>query len=170
MTSLVGGTRIAKTDVRLEAYGTVDELNSAIGVLWSELQNPQDKTFVTVIQHKLFVLGAQLASEDDLDPSMRLPGISAQDVQEIEAEMDRIDAALPPLRFFVLPAGCRAASAAHLARSICRRAERRILSLAAEYPVEKQAQVYVNRLSDYLFLLSRKANNEAGVEEIKWEK
>ena len=165
-TSLVGGTRVAKTDVRLEAYGTVDELNSFLGVLVTYLADESDRLFMQQIQNKLFVVGGYLATDQE---KTALPcQISADDVKVMEQAIDEADEQLPPLKAFVLPGGSRGASVCHVCRTVCRRAERRILALNDLYPVSPELIAYVNRLSDYLFVLSRKINIQQGKEEIFW--
>lgn len=169
-TSLVGGQRVSKCCQRLESYGTVDELNSHIGVLMSELSDQQDVDMLLDVQRTLFVLGGYLAT----DTSQRdvRPGnvITPEMVATLEAEIDRLQALLPPLRLFILPGGTHAAAEAHVCRTVCRRAEREMLRLAEEAEVDATALAYINRLSDYLFILARKANMDAGVEDIVWRR
>ena len=168
-TALVGGSRVPKTHVRLEAYGTVDELNAQLGLLMTYLTDPQDAEFVLQVQGRLFSVGAHLAT----DPARVTPRpgslITATMVEELEHEIDRLDALLPPLRLFILPGGGRGGAQCHVCRTVCRRAERRILALAAEAEVSPEALSYVNRLSDYLFVLSRKLNHDEKKEEIFWK-
>lgn len=169
-TSLVGGQRVSKCCQRLESYGTVDELNSHIGVLMSELSDQQDVDMLLLVQRTLFVLGGYLAT----DTSQRdvRPGnvITPEMVATLETEIDRLQAQLPPLRLFILPGGTHAAAEAHVCRTVCRRAEREMLRLAEEAEVDATALAYVNRLSDYLFILARKANMDAGIEDIVWRR
>lgn len=170
-TSLVGGQRVSKCCQRLESYGTVDELNSHIGVLMSELSDQQDVDMLLDVQRTLFVLGGYLAT-DTTEREVR-PGnvITPEMVATLETEIDRLQALLPPLRLFILPGGTHAAAEAHVCRTVCRRAEREMLRLAGEgADVDAQAMAYVNRLSDYLFVLARKANMDAGVEDIVWRR
>lgn len=168
-TSLIGGTRVAKTDIRLEAYGTVDELSAQLGLLATYLTQPQDQQMVMSIQHRLFAVGAYLATDPLSGVSLPQAKISTEMIAEIEQEIDRIDAQLPPLKRFVLPGGCRAAAVAHVCRTVCRRCERRILSLAEMQKIEVNLTAYINRISDYLFVLSRKLNIDAKKEEIFWD-
>ncbi len=168
-TSLVGGTRVPKTHVRLEAYGTVDELNAHLGLL---LAYPLDKAAVSLlrqVQNNLFCVGAALATEEA--DGRHTAVLEAACVGELEQAIDVLDASLPPLRHFVLPGGCAAAAQCHVCRTVCRRAERCILRLVEEgiSPDETLLQ-YINRLSDYLFALARKINLDQGADEILWEK
>lgn len=166
MTSLVGGSRVAKTDVRLEAYGTVDELNSFIGLLITYLDGP-DKQFMQSVQNKLFVVGGYLAT--DQSKHELVCQITAQDVEEMELAIDEADGGLPPLKAFVLPGGSQGAAVCHVCRTVCRRAERRILALAELHSVAPELIAYINRLSDYLFVLSRKINLQQKNDEIFWD-
>lgn len=166
MTSLVGGSRVAKTDVRLEAYGTVDELNSFIGLLITYLDG-SDKQFMQSVQNKLFVVGGYLAT--DQSKHELVCQITAQDVEEMELAIDEADGGLPPLKAFVLPGGSQGAAVCHVCRTVCRRAERRILALADLHPVAPELIAYINRLSDYLFVLSRKINLQQKNDEIFWD-
>lgn len=163
-TSLVGGTRVSKAHDKIEAYGTVDELNSAIGIIASS--NEEYAAFLNTIQHKLFNAGSILASENDL--SFELPSIDLSDIELLEKEIDRLDKGLPRLKNFILPGGSIISAHTHLARCICRRAERRIVGLEEEkYSIIVQ---YLNRLSDYLFVLSREYLRLEGKAEIIWQK
>ncbi len=168
-TSLVGGTRVSKTDIRLEAYGTVDELNAQLGLLVTYLTDDQDRAFVRAVQHRLFAVGSHLATDREKTPLSAAGIITTEDVESVEREIDHIDAALPSLTAFVLPGGNRAAACCHVCRTVCRRAERRILALAEKAEVAPQLLAYINRLSDYLFILSRKMNRDEGIEEIFWK-
>lgn len=165
-TSLVGGKRVSKTHPRVEAYGAIDELNAFIACLAEEIDDVADAAFLQNIQNQLFVVGAYLASEDELDSSC----ISPEDVEKLEQEMDALDSFLPKLNFFVLPGGCKANASAHVCRTVCRRAERCIYRLAETVKVDPLVLQYVNRLSDYFFLLSRKQNILQEMDEKKWEK
>lgn len=167
-TGLVGGTRVPKTHIRLEAYGTVDELNANLGVLISYLTEERDYNFLLGVQHKLFSIGSHLATDQEKIKLHDVSIITATDVENIEHEIDAMDDILPPLHSFVLPGGSRASAFCHVCRTICRRAERRILALSADYPISPELLAYVNRLSDYLFVLSRKINFNEGKDEIFW--
>ena len=157
MTSLSGGVRVSKTDVRVEAYGTVDELNAHIGELITYLEREEDREFLTGIQCDLFTIGAYLATE---------PSRAEKLGREVVTEED----GLPGWRGFVLPGGSRGAAVCHVCRTVCRRAERRILELSGSAPVMPEVCAYVNRLSDYLFVLSRKMLFIEGKDEIVWKK
>lgn len=168
-TSLVGGTRVSKSSPRLEAYGTADELNAHLGLLLALSGVPDpDRALLAAVQNKLFNLGSQLATEPD--SKYQPKPLADADIDMIEARIDAIEAALPAHDRFILPGGTMAAAQAHVARTVCRRCERRIIEMTqAGIPVHPTAIKFVNRLSDYLFVLSRHLNNVAGVEEIFWE-
>ncbi len=170
-TSLVGGQRVSKCCARLESYGTIDELNSHIGVLITYCTDQQDAEFLTDVQSKLFIVGGYLAT-DNTQRDIR-PGniVTPEMVGEVEQQIDRIDAIIPPLKLFILPGGCRAASYCHVCRTVCRRAERRILALIEEgAEVDENVTSYVNRLSDYFFVLARKLNVDENHPEIIWRR
>lgn len=167
-TSLIGGTRVPKTHRRLEAYGTVDELSAHLGLLQTYPIDEQDAHFLTRVQHTLFRIGTFLATDQAVTPLREAGIIRPEQVEEVEREIDRIDSALPPLKAFVLPGGCREAAVAHVCRTVCRRAERRILALTEEVETAPELLAYVNRLSDYLFVLSRKMNIDKKKDEIFW--
>ena len=168
-TGLIGGTRVQKDDLHLEAYGTVDELNSWIGLIRSQSPAHVDETFLTDIQKKLFVVGGRLATDTSkIDLSDKLL-CCADDILALEHEMDRILDTLPPQTSFILPGGNDVVSYCHLARTVCRRAERRVFQLSKEIEVPIELLKYLNRLSDYLFVLSRKYTNDEGIEEIPWK-
>jgi cob(I)alamin adenosyltransferase len=163
-TSLVGGTRVSKDNAQIEAYGTVDELNSAIGIVAAE--DAVYVAFLQDIQHKLFNIGSVLASEGGLD--FELPTISEEDILLIEKEIDRLNEGLPRLKNFILPGGSVLSAHTHLARCICRRAERRVVTLEnEEYLIHIR---FLNRLSDYLFVLSREYLRLDGMQEVIWQK
>lgn len=169
-TSLVGGKRVKKNSARLEAYGTVDELNSFIGLLSSLTDNKDVVEALQRIQNHLFVIGSALAtdtSETDLKPQSV---VSEDMLAWIEHEIDETDGSLPPLRAFVLPGGTTASSVSHICRTVCRRAERCIISLTEETEIEPNLLRYMNRLSDYFFVLARKLNIIAKKDEIIWDK
>ena len=171
-TSLVGGTRISKTHDRLEAYGTIDELNSFLGMLVSLVNDQEESELLQFVQHRLFSIGAYLATDLSLTEQRKESLISSEDVERLEKAVDRIDAELPPLKAFVLPGGCYPASVCHVCRTVCRRAERRMLLLEEEgiCEIEFIYKSFINRLSDYLFVLSRKLNQIAKTDEIYWIK
>ncbi|MDR0538665.1 MAG: cob(I)yrinic acid a,c-diamide adenosyltransferase [Tannerellaceae bacterium] len=166
-TALVGGRRVSKCDVRVEAYGATDELNAFIGLLLAEGLTEDERAFLLFVQNRLFSLGAYLAT--DPDGTYRSPGLTQEDVRRIEGEIDYVDHVLPPIRCFLLPGGCRTAALAQVCRTVCRRAEREIYRLHEEAEVEGNVLAFVNRLSDYFFVLSRKECQRNGAEEIKWE-
>ena len=168
-TSLVGGTRVPKTDARLEAYGTVDELNAQLGLLMTYLQAEQDRNFLQCVQNILFVIGSNLATDTEKVNLKEASLLSVSHVETLEQEIDRVDNLLPRQRAFILPGGSRGAAVCHVCRTVCRRAERRILALAQQVDVAPELLAYINRLSDYLFVLSRKINLEEKKEEIFWE-
>ncbi len=168
-TSLVGGQRIPKTHPRLEAYGTIDELNSAIGLLATYLTEEADRAFVIEIQNRLFSVASMLAT-DTSEGRHYKHVITPADVEQMEQAIDQAGEGLPGWRGFILPGGGRGAAVAHLCRTICRRAERRIYTLADEVPVEPTLLAYINRLSDFLFVLAQKMNHNEGISENIWRK
>jgi cob(I)alamin adenosyltransferase len=167
-TSLVGGTRISKAALRIEAYGTVDELNAHIGMVRDQAVNIDRKDFLKEIQDRLFTIGSNLASEPD-QTKKQIPDLHLSDIVVLEKAMDDMDASLPPLRAFVLPGGHVSVSFCHLARTVCRRAERLVIALSEAEVVEPLVIQYLNRLSDYLFVLSRKNTQELNSEEVSWK-
>lgn len=167
-TSLVGGTRVSKTELRIEAYGTVDELNSYVGLVRDQAVNIDRKDILKEIQDRLFTIGSILASETD-QTKKRIPDLHESDIELLEKEMDRMDESLEPMRFFILPGGHQSVSFGHLARTVCRRAERVVLRLAEESEINDLVIRYLNRLSDYLFVLCRMMIKELNVEEISWK-
>jgi cob(I)alamin adenosyltransferase len=165
---LIGGTRVAKYDLRLESYGTVDELNSWIGLIRTQHIDLATRELLLSVQNNLFVIGARLATDlSKTDLSGRLP-LKEEDITRLEKEMDRILDLLPPMEHFVLPGGSNTVSYCHLARTVCRRAERRVCGLAQEVEIPPELIRYLNRLSDYLFVLSRKVAVDEGVDEVQW--
>ncbi len=169
-TSLNGGTRVSKTDVRVEAYGSVDELNAQLGLLATYLETEADRGVLRKVQNDLFAVGAYLATESGRAEERRMQGVSAADVAWLEQAIDEAEDGLPAWRGFVIPGGSRGAAVCHVCRTVCRRAERRILELAKRVKVRSEVCAYVNRLSDYLFVLSRKLLFIAGKDEIIWKK
>ena len=169
LTSLVGGKRVPKASLRLESYGSVDELNSQLGLLLTYLTEPSDQDCLIKIQCKLFSVGNILAT----DPESQQPckcQITQEDIIELEHCIDLANDGLPGWRGFTLPGGCRAAAVAHVCRTVCRRAERQIYALDAVEPVDKNVTAYINRLSDYLYVLACRLNFLGGTDEILWHK
>jgi cob(I)alamin adenosyltransferase len=168
-TGLVGGTRVPKTDVRLEAYGTVDELNSFVGLLLSYPMNDENRDFLQNIQHRLFTLGAYLATDQLKTTLHEASVLKSEVIDAIETEIDRLNESLPPLQAFILPGGVGAAAVCHVCRSVARRAERNICQLLNVYPVDNLVLIYINRISDYFFSLARFVNMENKEKEIYWK-
>jgi cob(I)alamin adenosyltransferase len=166
-TSLIGGTRVAKHHLRIESYGTVDELNSYIGLIRDQDIADNHKTVLKEIQDRLFTIGASLAADPEKS-KMKIPDLHTQDIELLEQEIDRMDSKLPPLRHFILPGGSNAISFCHIARCVCRRAERLSVHLAEDSFVEDKVIIYLNRLSDYLFTLGRMIANEQQITENEW--
>ena len=161
MTSLIGGKRVPKNSARLESYGTIDELNSFLGMIRSFPLEQVIAEELVEIQSRLFDVGGNLATDPESSANLKEPiGVTEEDIA--------LDAEVPPMKYFVLPGGNQCVSFCHMARTICRRAERRILDLAAETEVDGSVMKYVNRLSDYLFILARKIAYDSGCEEMKW--
>ena len=166
-TSLIGGTKVSKSHLRIEAYGTVDELNSYVGLCKDLLADEKSKKILQEIQDRLFTIGSSLACDPAKEPKMKLPDLREEDVTLLEKEMDKMNLAIPPMKNFILPGGHPALSHLHIARCICRRAERCCVRLEQE--AEPIIIKYLNRLSDYLFVLSRYAGHQMNVEEIPWK-
>lgn len=167
-TGLIGGSRVKKYDIRLEAYGTVDELNSYIGVVRSLQTDEHSDQVLEKIQNKLFVIGAHLATDNSITLIKKQMPVGETDILMLEQEMDEMNELLPELRNFILPGGCQATSFCHVARTVCRRAERLIVELSDKAEVETDLVIYMNRLSDYLFVLSRKVSMDLKAPEILW--
>lgn len=168
-TGLIGGRRVSKADLRIDAYGTVDELNSWIGLVRDQAVNEDQKAVLSEIQDRLFTVGAELAADPEKPPRQAMPAIVAADVTLLESSMDEMDSTLPELRAFVLPGGHQSVSFCHLARTVCRRAERLVIELNETAPVDPLVIQYLNRLSDYLFMLSRKMAQDLGANEVAWK-
>ncbi|HRH36672.1 MAG TPA: cob(I)yrinic acid a,c-diamide adenosyltransferase [Catalimonadaceae bacterium] len=167
-TSLVEGTRISKGHLRIESYGNVDELNATLGLLADQDVNKSRYAFLKTIQDLLFIIGSNLAS-DPARSSTKVPPVLDSDIHLLEKAMDEMDSELPELRHFVLPGGHPSVSIAHLARTVCRRAERSVVRLTEVDEVNPLIPIYLNRLSDYFFVLSRHMAHSLGIEEVKWE-
>jgi cob(I)alamin adenosyltransferase len=168
LTSLIGGTRVKKSHLRIEAYGTVDELNSYLGLVGDQLVNAARRPFLQQIQDRLFTIGASLAADPEKS-RMKIPDLLESDITALEKAMDAMEEHIPPLKVFVLPGGHQSVSFCHIARCVCRRAERLAIALQQESFVEDLVIKYLNRLSDYLFVLSRMMAQELGAGEIAWK-
>ena len=169
-TGLVGGSRVNKDDIRLEAYGTVDELNAVLGLLRSMLLNEPDIKLLITIQNKLFNIGSRLASDEKGEAYTASLEITGNDIQFLEDAIDKYESGLPELRNFILPGGDPVSSQCHVARTVCRRAERRVISFAGQLEKHQNTVKYLNRLSDLLFVMSRKLAIDNGTREVSWEK
>jgi cob(I)alamin adenosyltransferase len=169
-TALIGGTKVPKNDLRIETYGTVDELNSWIGLVNDQLKDAEYKNLLKEIQDRLFTIGSSLATDSDKDVKMALPDLHATDVALLENQIDFMTEQLPEMKSFVLPGGHVAVSSIHIARCVCRRAERLAVGLRQlDVPVNELVIQYLNRLSDYLFTLARYAAHKLNVAEIAWK-
>ena len=168
-TGLVGGTRVKKYDVRLEAYGTVDELNAVVGVVRSLGLSEDDNKILIHIQNKLFNIGSRLASDKKGDEITTGLAIQEDDILFLEKAIDRFEDDLPELSQFILPGGESKAAQCHVARTVCRRAERRILEFAENSTVQPELIKFINRLSDFFFVFARKLTADSGSEELPWK-
>ena len=166
-TSLYGGRRLPKSHIRIDAYGTVDELNSYIGLIRDNTTDGSMRDLLKSIQDRLFTIGANLAS--DPEKEMKVPDIRKTDVEILEASIDEMNETLPALKNFILPGGHTTVSFCHIARCVCRRAERITVALQQVEPVEDILLIYLNRLSDWLFVLARKMALDLKVEEVEWK-
>ncbi|GAA3585920.1 cob(I)yrinic acid a,c-diamide adenosyltransferase [Snuella lapsa] len=173
-TALFGGTRVPKHHIRIESYGTIDELNSHIGLIRDQDINAHYKEVLIHIQDRLFTIGAILATDPEKailksgKARLNIPKIALEDIERLEQEMDNMNDTLPPMTHFVLPGGHQTVSFCHIARCVCRRAERLATALHDISPLEAHTLVYLNRLSDYLFVLARKLSHDLQADEIKW--
>jgi cob(I)alamin adenosyltransferase len=168
-TGLFGGPRVRKSDARVEAYGEVDELNAALGAARAVVEDPEIDGHLARVQAELFRVGAELATPHDVKARSAVPPLETAATARFEAAIDAWERELPPLHRFVLPGGTRTAAALHVARTVCRRAERRAVALAAEAEVDPGVLAYLNRLSDFLFVAARVANRRAHREEPLWD-
>ena len=166
-TSLIGGTRVPKHHLRIESYGTVDELNSYIGLIRDQPIGQHHKDILKEIQDRLFTIGSSLAADPEKS-RMVIPDLKPDDIELLEQEMDKMNETLPELRHFILPGGSNVVSYCHIARCVCRRAERITVHLAEESTVDEQVNIYLNRLSDYLFTLARMTGHDDKVTENQW--
>lgn len=173
-TSLFGGTRVPKHHIRIESYGTVDELNSYMGLLRDQELDQHSTTIILQIQDRLFTIGSILATDPQKavlksgKDRLGIPGITPADIELLEQEMDAMNEDLPPLTHFILPGGHQSVSFCHVARGVCRRAERLASALYQEEAFDPEVLMYLNRLSDYLFVLARKLSKDLQAEEIQW--
>lgn len=169
-TSLIGGTKVSKSHLRIDSYGTVDELNSFIGLVSDHITDTHSKTILKEVQDRLFTIGSSLACDPEKETKMKIPDLKEEDIVLLENEMDRMDETLPEMKSFILPGGHIAVSTAHVARCVCRRAERICVNMKEQdLFVDPLVIKYLNRLSDYLFILSRYIGHLLGAEEIPWK-
>jgi len=169
-TSLIGGTKVPKSHLRIEAYGTIDELNSHIGLCKDLLKDKHGIKILNEVQDRLFTIGSSLACDPIKEPKMRIPDLKEKDVELLEKEMDKMNDAIPVMKSFILPGGDTTISQLHITRCVCRRAERCCVRLELEsLEVEPMIIKYLNRLSDYLFILSRFISHQLKVVEIPWK-
>lgn len=169
-TSLIGGTKVPKSDLRIETYGTVDELNSWIGLVNDQLNHPSLQLELKEVQDRLFTIGSALATDGEKAPKMQLPDLHEADIKFLEERIDFMTAQLPEMKSFILPGGHPTVSSIHITRCVCRRAERLAVSMQQhDLFVEQKVIQYLNRLSDYLFTLARFAAQELGAQEIPWQ-
>lgn len=169
-TSLIGGTKVPKNDIRIETYGTVDELNSWIGLVNDQLADAEFRAELKEIQDRLFTIGSSLATDAEKEPKMKLPDLHAEDIKFLEKRIDEMTAQLPPMKSFILPGGHVTVSSIHIVRCVCRRAERLAVNMQQhELFIDEKIIQYLNRLSDYLFTLARYAAQKLGAEEIPWK-
>ncbi len=169
-TSLIGGTKVLKSHIRIDTYGTVDELNSYIGLLGDHLTDLHSKNVIKEIQDRLFTIGSSLACDPEKEPMMKIPDLRESDIVFLEKEIDHMHDVLPPMKYFILPGGHIAISTAHVARCICRRTERCCVNMMEhELFVDPLIIKYLNRLSDYLFVLARYIGHQLKVADIAWK-
>ena len=168
-TALFGGERVSKANARVEAYGEVDELNSILGLARAERFDDELDELLARLQSQLFTLGAELATPPDSKADLGIVAVSDADVALLEQAIDKAESELEPLKTFILPGGSRSAATLHLARTVCRRAERSLVRLAQDEPVRDECVRYLNRLSDALFVFGRLANLRAGVRDVPWK-
>ena len=169
-TALIGGTKVPKSHLRIEAYGTVDELNSYIGLVNDHITDAAANTLLKEIQDRLFTIGASLATDPEKETGMSIPDLKVEDVQLLEKSMDAMNEELPVMKSFILPGGHVAVSTCHVARCVCRRAERLCVGMQEEgLFIEPLVLQYTNRLSDYLFVLARWIGHKLGVPEVTWK-
>lgn len=168
-TSLIGGTKVPKSHIRIQAYGTIDELNSFIGLLNDQISDTHSREMLREIQDRLFTIGSSLACDPDKEIVMKIPDLKESDILLLETEIDQMNAKLPEMKSFILPGGHVSVSAAHICRTICRRAERLIVELDEKERLDQPLIIkYLNRLSDYFFVLARWLGHLLGATETKW--
>jgi cob(I)alamin adenosyltransferase len=168
-TSLIGGTKVLKSDLRIEAYGTLDELNSYVGLCHDLLTDKSCKKILQEVQDRLFTIGSSLACDPEKEPKMRIPDLKEEDVVFLEKEIDRMNESLPEMKNFILPGGHSTVSHLHVARCVCRRAERCCVRLQENEKEDSIIIKYLNRLSDYIFVLARYTSHLLKSEEIPWK-
>ncbi len=169
-TGLIGGTKVLKSDIRIEAYGTVDELNSYVGLIGDQINDEHSKEILKLVQDRLFTIGSSLATDRSKEVKMKLPEILEDDVVLLEKEIDKMDEVLQPMKSFILPGGHVTVSTIHIARCVCRRAERCCVGMEnASLEVEPLVIKYLNRLSDYLFTLARYVAHQLGIKDVEWK-
>jgi len=169
-TSLIGGTKVFKSDLRIESYGTVDELNSFVGLCLDQLKSGKINNVLAEIQDRLFTIGSALACDPEKEAKLKIPDLHEADIVLLEKEIDKMNEGLPVMKSFILPGGHMTVSTLHVTRTVCRRAERCCVKLRKkEIEVEPLIIKYLNRLSDYLFVLARYAAQQLGAEEIPWK-
>ena len=169
-TSLIGGTKVAKSNIRIEAYGTIDELNSFVGLTADQLTHQHSKDILKEIQDRLFTIGSALACDPDKESKLKIPDLKEADIKLLENEIDKMNEDLEDMKSFILPGGHVAISTAHVTRCVCRRAERLCVNMQEhELSVDPLIIKYLNRLSDYLFVLARYAGHLLGVKDIPWK-
>ncbi len=169
-TSLFGGQRVSKDNLRIEAYGTVDELNSVLGMAWNEIHDTDVKETVRKIQNDLFTLGADLATPLEKDSRVNITRIGIECIEWVEKKIDFFEEKLPELRAFIIPGGSKSASILHFARTVSRRAERNVVTLSKSVDIGDNIVIYLNRLSDLFFVLSRYENYAVGTPDTEWQK
>ncbi len=173
-TSLFGGTRVSKNHIRIDSYGTIDELNAWLGLIRDQDIDDHSKKIISIIQDKLFTVGAVLATDPDKallksgEERLNIPKINISDIELLEKEMDAMNISLPPMTHFILPGGHTTVSYCHIARTVCRRGERMATQLFEKEPFDENVMSYINRLSDFLFVLARKLSKDLKADEIKW--
>ncbi|HMI78515.1 MAG TPA: cob(I)yrinic acid a,c-diamide adenosyltransferase [Ferruginibacter sp.] len=169
-TALIGGTKVPKSNIRIEAYGTIDELNSFIGLTADHLTHQNSKNILKEIQDRLFTIGSSLACDPDKEPLMKIPDLKETDITLLEREIDKMNDELTPMKFFIIPGGHAAISTAHVTRCVCRRAERICVNMQENSLfVDPLVIKYLNRLSDYLFVLARYIGHLLNVKDIPWK-